>query len=57
MIKGTKCEYCEERIEFDPVVLEYEGQNYYFHDREELMEWVEEKLEPFIYYNDVVEEW
>lgn len=57
MIKGTRCEFCGEVIYCEGVVLEYEGQRFYFHDEECLQEWLEEQLGPYIYRDDVMEEY
>lgn len=57
MIKGTKCDFCDEEIYHEGIVLDYEGQRFYFHDEECLQEWLEEQLGPYIYRDDVMEEY
>lgn len=57
MIKGTKCENCGEEIRFEALVLEFEGQRFYFHDRECLEQWLWDKIKPFLYFDDTIEEY
>ena len=57
MIKGTKCENCDEEIHFEGLVLEFEGQRFYFHDRECMMQWLLDKIKPFLYFDDIIEEY
>lgn len=57
MIKGSKCEWCDEVINFEGLVLEFEGQRFYFHDRECMMQWLLDKVKPFLYWDDTIEEY
>jgi len=57
MIKGTKCEWCNEEIYCESLVLEFEGQRFYFHDREEIEQWLWDKIKPFLYFDDTIEEY
>ena len=57
MIKGSKCESCDEEIRFEALVLEFEGQRFYFHDRECMMQWLLDKIKPFLYFDDIIEEY
>lgn len=57
MIKGCKCEFCDEVINFEALVLEFEGQRFYFHDRECMMQWLLDKIKPFLYFDDTIEEY
>lgn len=57
MIKGTKCENCGEEIYCEALVLEFEGQRFYFHDREEIEQWLWDKIKPFLYWDDTIEEY
>ena len=57
MIKGTKCEFCNEEIYCEGLVLEFEGQRFYFHDREEIEQWLLDKIKPFLYWDDTIEEY
>lgn len=57
MIKGSKCEWCDEEIRFEALVLEFEGQRFYFHDRECMMQWLLDKIKPFLYFDDIIEEY
>lgn len=57
MIKGTKCENCGEEIRFEALILEFEGQRFYFHDRECLEQWLLDKVKPFLYFDDTIEEY
>lgn len=57
MIKGTKCENCGEEIHYESLVLEFEGQRFYFHDRECLEQWLWDKIKPFLYFDDTIEEY
>lgn len=56
MIKGTKCEYCNAEIECEALVLDYEGQTYYFHDDECLMDWVDEQIRPLTRWDMDIED-
>lgn len=56
MIKNQRCEWCDEEIRFESLVLEFEGQRFYFHDKECLEHWLFDKIKPFIYWNDTIEE-
>lgn len=57
MIKGTKCENCGEEIYCEALVLEFEGQRFYFHDRECIMQWLWDKVKPFLFWDDTIEEY
>lgn len=57
MIKGCKCEFCDEVINFEALVLEFEGQRFYFHDKEEIEQWLLDKIKPFLYFDDTIEEY
>lgn len=57
MIKGTKCEWCDEEIRFEALVLMYQGQTFYFHDKECLEQWLLDKIKPFLYFDDTIEEY
>lgn len=57
MIKGSKCEWCDEEIRFEALVLEFEGQRFYFHDRECMMQWLLDKVKPFLFWDDTIEEY
>nr|DAZ34441.1 MAG TPA: TRASH domain protein [Caudoviricetes sp.] len=57
MIKGSKCEWCDEVINCEALVLEFEGQRFYFHDRECMMQWLLDKVKPFLYFDDTIEEY
>lgn len=57
MIKGVKCENCNEEIYCEGLVLEFEGQRFYFHDRECLEQWLWDKIKPFLYFDDTIEEY
>lgn len=57
MIKGTKCEHCDEEIYDEVLVLEYEGQRYYFHDEDCMMQWLDEQIRPFTHWDDCIEEY
>ena len=57
MIKGSKCEWCDEEIRFESLVLEFEGQRFYFHDRECMMQWLWDKVKPFLFWDDTIEEY
>lgn len=51
MIKGIKCDYCEEEILYEGFHLHLSGLDYYFHDIDCFDRWAEEHLE----LEDVVE--
>lgn len=57
MVKGTKCEHCDEEIYDEVLVLEYEGQRYYFHDEDCMMQWLDEQIRPFTHWDDCIEEY
>ncbi|MFQ9297767.1 MAG: hypothetical protein ACLR4X_05005 [Clostridia bacterium] len=57
MIKNQRCEFCDEVIKFEGLVLEFEGQRFYFHDRECMMQWLLDKVKPFLYWDDTIEEY
>ena len=57
MIKNQRCEFCEEEINCEALVLEFEGQRFYFHDRECLEQWLFDKIKPFLYFDDTIEEY
>lgn len=57
MIKGTKCENCGEEIYCEGLVLEFEGQRFYFHDRECLEQWLWDKVKSFLFWDDTIEEY
>lgn len=57
MIKNQRCEWCGEEIYCEGLVLEFEGQRFYFHDRECLTEWLFDKIKPFLYFDDTIEEY
>ena len=57
MIKGSKCEWCDEEIRFEALVLEFEGQRFYFHDRECMMQWLLDKVKPYLFWDDTIEEY
>lgn len=51
MIKGIKCDYCEEEILYEGFHLHLSGLDYYFHDIDCFDRWAYEHLE----LEDVVE--
>lgn len=57
MIKGIKCEWCDEEIHYEALELYYQGQRFYFHDKECLMQWLFDKVKPFLYWDDTIEEY
>ena len=57
MIKNQRCEFCEEEINCEALVLEFEGQRFYFHHRECLEQWLFDKIKPFLYFDDTIEEY
>lgn len=57
MIKGSKCENCGEEIYCEALVLEFEGQRFYFHDKECLEQWLWDKVKPFLFWDDTIEEY
>lgn len=57
MIKNQRCEWCDEVIYCEGLVLEFEGQRFYFHDRECMMQWLLDKIKPFLYFDDTIEEY
>jgi putative lipase involved disintegration of autophagic bodies len=50
IIKGTKCDCCQERIEYVGITFRICGLDYYFCDKNCLDDWMEEIAE----YEDVI---
>lgn len=57
MIKGTKCENCDEEIRCEALVLMYQGQTFYFHNKECLEQWLWDKVKSYVYWDDTIEEY
>ena len=57
MIRGQCCEWCGEQLYHESLVLEFEGQRFYFHDKECLEHWLFDKIKPYVYLDNYIEEY
>ena len=57
MIRGCECEFCNEVINSEALILEFEGQRFYFHDKECLEHWLFDKIKQFVYLDNYIEEY